>query len=169
MPYAPSGSNRNKPFTLHIPPELHTLLCTNFFNPSKKDSFGCAANRKIGNRKSEKHISPPAYKRSPNSQTICVCVFRRVSVSECPLQSLPSRRGVTSSSQNPSSHWRRGPISKRVNVSEREQKLGHEFRQGSKPKIAMLARASSNLPLCCAVFICLPVLHKQNTPYCRYR
>jgi hypothetical protein len=36
-------------FTVHIPPELHTQLwlrCSDFFNPSKKNSFGCAANRK---------------------------------------------------------------------------------------------------------------------------
>jgi hypothetical protein len=41
-------------FTLHIPPELHTHLwlhCSNFFNPSKKNSFGYAANRKIGKAK----------------------------------------------------------------------------------------------------------------------
>jgi hypothetical protein len=36
-----------------FPPELHTLRlrCSNFFNPSKKNSFGCAANRKIGKAK----------------------------------------------------------------------------------------------------------------------
>jgi hypothetical protein len=33
------------------------LLCSNFFNPSKKNSFGYAANRKIGNRKSQRLIS----------------------------------------------------------------------------------------------------------------
>jgi hypothetical protein len=35
-------------FTLHSPPELHTLMTS---NPSKKNSFGCAANRKIGKAK----------------------------------------------------------------------------------------------------------------------
>jgi hypothetical protein len=30
-----------------------------FFNPSKKNSFGCPANRKIGNRKIQRHISIP--------------------------------------------------------------------------------------------------------------
>jgi hypothetical protein len=42
-------------YLLYIfPPELHTLefVVLNFFNPSKKNFFGCAANRKIGNRKS---------------------------------------------------------------------------------------------------------------------
>jgi hypothetical protein len=41
--------------TLHISPLSSThlwLLCSNFFNPSGKDSFGCVANRKIENRKS---------------------------------------------------------------------------------------------------------------------
>jgi hypothetical protein len=33
------------------------LLCSNFFNPSKKNSFGCAANRKIGKRKSQRLIT----------------------------------------------------------------------------------------------------------------
>jgi hypothetical protein len=38
-----------KLYSLYIfPPELHTLMTSlsNFFNPSKKNSFGCAANRK---------------------------------------------------------------------------------------------------------------------------
>jgi hypothetical protein len=36
-------------YLLYIfPPELHTRLrCYDFFNPSKKNSFGCAANRNI--------------------------------------------------------------------------------------------------------------------------
>jgi hypothetical protein len=37
------------------------LRCCNFFNPSKKNSFSCAANRKIGNRKSQRLISTPTY------------------------------------------------------------------------------------------------------------
>jgi hypothetical protein len=37
------------------------LRCSNFFNPSKKKSFGCAASRKIGNTKSQRLISTPAY------------------------------------------------------------------------------------------------------------
>jgi hypothetical protein len=35
------------------------LRCSNFFNPSKKNYFGCAANMKIENRKSQRLISPP--------------------------------------------------------------------------------------------------------------
>jgi hypothetical protein len=41
-------------FTLLFPPLSPTRLrlrCSNFFNPSKKNSFGCAANRKIGKAK----------------------------------------------------------------------------------------------------------------------
>jgi hypothetical protein len=34
------------------------LRCSNFFNPFKKNSFGCSANRKIGNRKSQNLSSP---------------------------------------------------------------------------------------------------------------
>jgi hypothetical protein len=55
---------------LHIPPELHKLMTSlffNFFNPSKKNSFGCAANRKIGNRNSQRLINTPTY--------ISVCIF----------------------------------------------------------------------------------------------
>jgi hypothetical protein len=37
------------------------LRCSNFFNPSKENSFGCAANRKIWNRKSQILISTPTY------------------------------------------------------------------------------------------------------------
>jgi hypothetical protein len=33
------------------------LRCSNFFNPSKKNAFGCAVNRKIGNTKSQRLIS----------------------------------------------------------------------------------------------------------------
>jgi hypothetical protein len=46
-------------FTLHIPPLSSTHLwlhCSNFFNPSKKNSFGCAANRK-----SQRLIGSPMY------------------------------------------------------------------------------------------------------------
>jgi hypothetical protein len=50
-----------KMYLLYIfPPELHThlwLRCSNFFNPSKKNSFVCAANRK-----SQRLISTPRYK-----------------------------------------------------------------------------------------------------------
>jgi hypothetical protein len=35
------------------------LRCSNFFNPSQKNYFGCAANRKIRNRKSRRLISTP--------------------------------------------------------------------------------------------------------------
>jgi hypothetical protein len=35
------------------------LRCSKFFNPSKKNSFGCAANRKIGNRKSQRLSKHP--------------------------------------------------------------------------------------------------------------
>jgi hypothetical protein len=38
------------------------LRCSNFLNPPKKNSFGCAANRKIGNMKSQRLISTPMYK-----------------------------------------------------------------------------------------------------------
>jgi uncharacterized Zn-finger protein len=34
---------------------------SNLFNPSKKNYFGCAANRNIGNRKSQRLISTPTY------------------------------------------------------------------------------------------------------------
>jgi hypothetical protein len=34
------------------------LRCSNFFNPSKKNSFSCTANREIGNRKSQRLFSP---------------------------------------------------------------------------------------------------------------
>jgi hypothetical protein len=37
------------------------LRCSNFFNPAKKNSFGCAANRKIGNRKSQRFIGTTTY------------------------------------------------------------------------------------------------------------
>jgi hypothetical protein len=45
-----------KMYLLYIspPPPSSThlwLRCSNFFNPSKKNSFGCAANRKIGKAK----------------------------------------------------------------------------------------------------------------------
>jgi hypothetical protein len=52
-----------KMYLLYIfPPELHThwqLRCSNFFNPSKKNSFGCAANRKTGSKKCKRLISTP--------------------------------------------------------------------------------------------------------------
>jgi hypothetical protein len=53
----------NNIFTLRIPPSsTHLWLrCSNFFIPSKKNSFGCAANRKIGNRERQKLISTPTY------------------------------------------------------------------------------------------------------------
>jgi hypothetical protein len=37
------------------------LRYSNFFNPSKKNYFGCAASRKIGNRKSQRLIRTPTY------------------------------------------------------------------------------------------------------------
>jgi hypothetical protein len=38
------------------------LRCPNFFDPSKKNYFGCAANRKVGNRQRQRLISTPMYK-----------------------------------------------------------------------------------------------------------
>jgi hypothetical protein len=35
------------------------LRCSNFFNPSKKNSFGCAANRKIGKQEKPKTYRHP--------------------------------------------------------------------------------------------------------------
>jgi hypothetical protein len=46
---------------LHIPRLSSTLLwlhCSNIFNPSKKNSFGCAANREIGKAKDLAATSP---------------------------------------------------------------------------------------------------------------
>jgi hypothetical protein len=40
------------------------LRCSNFFNPYKKNSFGCAANRRIRNRKSQKLISTATYSQA---------------------------------------------------------------------------------------------------------
>jgi hypothetical protein len=40
----------------------------NFIKPSKKNSFGCAANRKIGNRKSRRLISTPTYTRTTSTE-----------------------------------------------------------------------------------------------------
>jgi hypothetical protein len=37
------------------------LRYSNFFNPSKKNSFGCAANRNIGNMGSQRLISTLTY------------------------------------------------------------------------------------------------------------
>jgi hypothetical protein len=37
------------------------LRCSNFFNSSKKNSFGCAANKKIGNRERQRLISTSVY------------------------------------------------------------------------------------------------------------
>jgi hypothetical protein len=37
------------------------LRCSNFFKPPKKNSFGRAANKKIGSRKSQRLISTPMY------------------------------------------------------------------------------------------------------------
>jgi hypothetical protein len=50
-------------FTLRIPlSSTHLWLrCSNFFNPSKKIYFGCAANTKIWNKKSQRLISTPTY------------------------------------------------------------------------------------------------------------
>jgi hypothetical protein len=53
-----------KLYLLYIFPPNSThlwLCCSNFFNPSKKNSFGCAANRKVGNRKTQRLISTPMY------------------------------------------------------------------------------------------------------------
>jgi hypothetical protein len=51
-------------YLLYIFPLSSTHLRLRYsisFNPSKKNSFGCAVNRKIGNRKSERLISTPTY------------------------------------------------------------------------------------------------------------
>jgi hypothetical protein len=48
------------------------LRCSNFFNTSKKNSFGCAANRKIGNRKSQRLISIATYFRHRTQKQICI-------------------------------------------------------------------------------------------------
>jgi hypothetical protein len=45
----------------HLSSTYLSFRCSNFFNPSKKNSFGCAANRKIGNRKSQRLISTLTY------------------------------------------------------------------------------------------------------------
>jgi hypothetical protein len=37
------------------------LRCSNFFDPSKKNYFGRAANRKIGDMKGQRFISTPTY------------------------------------------------------------------------------------------------------------
>jgi hypothetical protein len=53
-----------KMYFLYIFPLSSThlwLRCSNFFNSSKKNSFGCAANGKIGNRKSQRLLSAPTY------------------------------------------------------------------------------------------------------------
>jgi hypothetical protein len=54
-----------KMYLLYIFPLLSSthlwLRCSNFFNPSKKNSFACAANRKIGNRKGQRLISTFTY------------------------------------------------------------------------------------------------------------
>jgi hypothetical protein len=57
--------------------------------------------------------------RERESVCVCLCVVEGP-VSECPLESPPSRRGVTSSSQNPSSRRREGPISKHVKILKRK-------------------------------------------------
>jgi hypothetical protein len=51
-------------YLLYIFPFISThlrLRCSNFFNPSKKNSFGCAANRRMGNRKSQRLIRTHMY------------------------------------------------------------------------------------------------------------
>jgi hypothetical protein len=40
---------------------IHLIRCSNFFNPSKKNSFGCAENGKIENRETQRIISAPTY------------------------------------------------------------------------------------------------------------
>jgi hypothetical protein len=50
------------------------LRCSNFFNPSKKCSFGCSANRKIENRKSQSLISTPTYKRVRLAMSVSLSV-----------------------------------------------------------------------------------------------
>jgi hypothetical protein len=75
-------------FTLHIPLDLHIhlwLRCSNFFNPWKIHSYGCAANTKIGNKKSQKFISTPtslcfadSVFVSPGKKTFCCQVFHSV-------------------------------------------------------------------------------------------
>jgi hypothetical protein len=67
-----------KMYLLYIFPLSSTqlwLLCSNFFNPSKKNSFGC-----VENRKSQRLISTPTYRSatqilsiSRNPKVCCQC------------------------------------------------------------------------------------------------
>jgi hypothetical protein len=56
-------------YSSYSPSSTHIWLrCSNFFNPPKKNSFGCAANRKTGNRKTQRLISTPYTPYVPSSQ-----------------------------------------------------------------------------------------------------
>jgi hypothetical protein len=57
-------------YSTYSPPELHThlwLRCSNSFNPSKKNYFGFAPNRKV-----QRLISTPTYKKNGFCNTICL-------------------------------------------------------------------------------------------------
>jgi hypothetical protein len=77
-----------------------------------------------------------------------MCAWRTAPVSEWVLgPAIPSREGVTSSSQNPlsPSRWRGDRISKHLNVLERTR-LWSWVWKGPKTKLTVLASTSSNLP-----------------------
>jgi hypothetical protein len=79
----------NNLFTLHIPPEVSQTY--DFFNPSKKNYFGCAANRIIRNRKSQNLSAPPplcVHIRSIYTfcRAITQAVSRRFSTAEARVQ-----------------------------------------------------------------------------------
>jgi hypothetical protein len=64
-----TGLKKKCIYSTYSPPELHThlrLRCSNFFNPSKKNSFVCAANRKIENWKRPRLISTTTYRQALN-------------------------------------------------------------------------------------------------------
>jgi hypothetical protein len=59
------------------------LRCSNFFNPSKKNYFGCAANKKRWNRKRQSFIRTPTYigkVQNLNFVKICQRVKNRYSL-----------------------------------------------------------------------------------------
>jgi hypothetical protein len=57
------------------------LRCSNFFNTSKKNYFVCAANRKIGNRKSQRLNSAPT-----NCVTVCQIQVMIIRFAHCSVQ-----------------------------------------------------------------------------------
>jgi hypothetical protein len=123
---------------------LASLFCN-------RDCYGnassCPGRRKLSVRGRHKHVSNNCLYMYENDGVSCVCV-RPVgegrSVSECPLETLPSRGGVTSSSQTLLSSKRR-PHFKTLTCLGENKGLGHGSRRDSKPRITVLARATSNL------------------------